>query len=143
VTLFVGHFEYSLDDRGRIPVPPRYRKELEERAVLSLGSPDRCLRLYNEENFFEQAKLYMKVPVTKRAGRATRRSLLTRAAHVDADKQGRILIPAPMREYAGLSATVYVVGIGECLEIWDPRRYETEMEAVDEELEETLEAMEE
>ena len=68
--------------------------------------------------------------------------LLGPAVPVELDRQGRILIPAPLREYAGLDGTVVVVGSGEWLEIWNPELFEAEMAVVDDELEHTLESVE-
>ena len=139
---FLGRYEYALDARGRVPVPPRYREAMARGAVLSQGSPDPCLRVYTAESFEQQAPLYTSEPATKRAGRIARHAFFTRSFEVEVDRQGRILIPGPLRTYASLEANVIVIGAGEWLEIWDPERLEAEMAVVDAELESTLEAME-
>lgn len=139
---FLGSYEYAMDERGRVPVPPRYREAYAHGAVLSQGSPDPCLRLYTAENFEEQATLYASQPATRRAGRITRHAFFPHSFSVDLDRQGRILVPATLRARAGLEGNVVVVGAGECLEIWNPERFEAEMATVDEQLEETLESAE-
>ena len=139
---FLGRYEYAMDERGRVPLPPRYRDPLARGAVLGEGAPDRSLRLYTEESFQQQAALYTSEPATRRAGRTTRHGFFPRAFPVEPDRQGRILVPAPLRAYAGLEGNVVVVGAGEWLEIWNPDRLEAEMAVVDEELENTLESME-
>lgn len=131
-----------MDARGRVPVPPRYRDALARGAVLSQGSPDPCLRLYTAESFEEQAAIYTSEPATRKTGRLTRHAFFTRSFGVDLDRQGRILIPASLRDYAGLGSNVIVVGAGEWLEIWKPESFEAEMAAVDQELESTLESLE-
>ncbi len=131
-----------MDARGRVPVPPRYREALARGAVLSQGSPDPCLRLYTAESFEEQAALYTSEPATRRTGRLTRHAFFTRSFGVDLDRQGRILIPASLRDHAGLESNVIVVGAGEWLEIWNPESFETEMASIDDELESTLESLE-
>jgi len=78
----------------------------------------------------------------RRAGRDLRSMFFSRSVHAELDKQNRILIPAPLREYAGLSAKVAVVGAGEYLEIWSPASYEVEMARVDAELPAMLESVE-
>lgn len=138
---FLGHYEYAMDGRGRVPVPPRYRDVLSRGAVLSQGSPDPCLRLYTLDGFERQARLYTSEPATRKAGRMVRQAYFGRAFEVDVDKQGRILIPATLRAHAGLGANVVVVGAGEWIEIWSPERFEAEMAVVDERLEDTLESM--
>lgn len=139
---FLGRYEYALDARGRVPVPPRYRDALARGAVISQGSPDQCLRLYTAESFEEQAALYTSEPATRRVGRVARHAFFTRSFGVELDRQGRILIPAPLRTFAGLESNVIVVGAGEWLEVWDPERFEAEMTVVDDELEKTFESME-
>lgn len=139
---FLGRYDYAMDDRGRVPIPPRYRELFARGAVLSQGSPDPCLRLYPAESFEQQAGLYASEPPTRRAGRITRHAFFSRSFSVDLDRQGRILIPAALRAYAGLEGNVVVAGAGEWLEVWNPERFEAEMAVVDDQLETTLESME-
>ncbi|MEX2159012.1 MAG: cell division/cell wall cluster transcriptional repressor MraZ [Dehalococcoidia bacterium] len=123
---FLGRYEYAMDVRGRVPVPPRYRDLFVRGAVLSQG-PDPCLRLFTQDSFDEQASLYTAEPATERSGRTTRRSFFAQSFSVELDRQGRILIPGALRQYAGLESNAIVVGSGEWLEIWDPARFESEM----------------
>lgn len=139
---FLGRYEYAMDGRGRVPLPPRYRDVLVLGAVLSQGSPEPCLRLYTAESFEQQAALYTSEPATRRAGRITRHAFFARSFSVELDRQGRILVPGPLRVYAALEGNVVVVGAGEWLEIWNPERFEAEMAVVDDQLESTLESME-
>ena len=140
--LFLGTFDYAMDERGRLPLPPRYRDAFREGVVLSQGSPDKCLRLYAEAAFTALASEYMAESALRRAGRDLRSVFFSRSVHAELDKQNRILIPAPLREYAELSAKVNVVGAGEYLEIWSPTIYEAEMARVDAALPAMLESVE-
>ncbi len=140
--LFLGTFDYAMDERGRLPLPPRYRDAFREGIVLSQGSPDKCLRLYTEAAFTALASEYTAESALRRVGRDLRSVFFSRSVHAELDKQNRILIPAPLREYAGLSAKVLVVGAGEYLEIWSPASYEAEMDRVDGELAAMLESAE-
>ncbi len=115
-----------MDARGRVPLPPRFRDDFARGAVLSQG-PDLCLRLFTADSFEQQAVLYTKEPATEPSGRVMRRAFFARSFSVELDRQGRILIPAPLRTYASLEASVAVVGAGEWLEIWNPERLEAEM----------------
>ena len=142
MTYFLGRYEYAMDGRGRVPLPPRYRDVLARGSVLSQGSPDLCLRLFTAESFEQQAALYTSEPGTRRSGRITRHAFFTRSFPVELDRQGRILVPAPLRAYASLEGTVVVVGAGEWLELWNPERFEAEMSLVDDRLEDTLESLE-
>ncbi len=123
---FLGRYEYAMDERGRVPVPPRYRDLFLRGAVLNQG-PDSCLRLFTEESFEQQASLYTGQPAIERSGRVTRHGFFANCFSVEPDRQGRILIPAPLREYASLQGTVIVAGAGEWLEIWSPEAFTTEM----------------
>ncbi|MBI4570542.1 MAG: cell division/cell wall cluster transcriptional repressor MraZ [Chloroflexi bacterium] len=123
---FLGRYDYAMDERGRSPVPPRFRDEFLRGGVLSQG-PDLCLRLFTAESFEEQSRLYTREPATERSGRQTRRAFFGRSFNVELDRQGRILIPAPLRAYAALETNVVVIGAGEWLELWSPDRFEAEM----------------
>jgi len=138
---FLGTFEYAMDERGRVPLPPRYRDAFQHGAVLSQGSPDRCLRIYTLDSFASEAAKTVAQPSQRRSGRVLRKGVFARSYDVELDKQNRLLVPAPMRVFAGLSGKVYVVGAGEWLEIWSPGEYDDEMARVDAELEETLESV--
>ena len=139
---FLGSYEYAMDERGRVPVPPRYRDALSRGAVLGQGAPLPCLRLYTQESFEKQARIYTAQPATKKVGRMTRHLFFARSFPVELDRQGRILIPAALRSYAGLENSVVVIGAGEWLELWSPERLERVMAEADEAAEETLESVE-
>ena len=129
-----------MDERGRLPLPPRYRDVLRDGIVLSQGSPDRCLRLYTEPAFTALASEYTAETPLHQRGRDLRAVFFSRSLHAELDKQNRILIPAPLREYAGLSGKVLVIGAGEYLEIWSPASYAAVMERVDAQLATMLES---
>ena len=139
---FLGTFDYAMDERGRVPLPPRYRDAFREGIVLSQGSPDRCLRVYTQASFIAQAADFTSQPAMHRKGRDLRKALFSRSHEAELDKQSRVLVPSALREYAGLSGKVLVIGAGEWLEIWSPTAYEQEMIRVDADLEGTLESIE-
>jgi len=130
-----------MDERGRVPLPPKYRDAFREGIVLSQGSPNPCLRVYTQSSFDAQAAEWTAPSAMRRKGRDLRK-LFSRSFEVELDKQNRILIPAALRAYAGLEGKVLVIGTGECLEIWSPEAYTREMERVDANLEATLESIE-
>lgn len=139
---FLGTFDYTMDERGRVPLPPRYRDAFRNGIVLSQGSPDRCLRVYTMEEFENEAARYTVEPAMRRKGRDLRKALFSRSHEAELDKQNRVLIPAPLRQYARLEGKVLVVGTGDALEIWSPEEYDAEMERVDATIEATLESIE-
>ncbi len=139
---FLGTFDYAMDERGRVPLPPRYRDAFREGIVLSQGSPDRCVRVYTASAFLEQADGYRSESPLHRKGRDMRRAFFGRTQDAELDKQNRVLIPVFLRQHAGLSGKVLVVGAGDYLEIWSPEQYDAEMARIDAQLEGTLESIE-
>jgi MraZ protein len=139
---FLGTFDYAMDERGRLPLPPRYRDAFREGMVLSQGSPDRCLHVYTEAAFEQRALQYLAESAMRRKGRVLRHALFPGSHHAELDKQNRVLVPAPLRDYAGLSNKVMVIGAGDWLEVWAPEEYEAEMARVAEQLPGTLESVE-
>lgn len=87
--------------------------------ILTQGTPDRCIRAYPVDAFEEQAALYTESPITTRTGRVSRRAFFSGAYQSELDKQGRVLIPPALRDYAGLQGQLVVVGTGEGMEIWN------------------------
>jgi MraZ protein len=116
---FTGVYEYSMDDRGRIPLPPRFRRDLQDGVVLTQGTPDRCLRVYPNAKFDEMASLIMTQPLTTEEGRVARRVFFSSAFPTELDGQGRVLVPPPLRRWANLAGEVVVTGSGEVMEIWN------------------------
>ena|SRR3990172_9038149 len=139
---FLGTSEYAMDERGRVPLPPKYRDAFREGIVLSQGSPDPCLRVYTQSSFEEQARDWTALSAMRAKGRDLRRVLFSRSFDVELDNQNRILIPAALRTYASLDGKVLVIGAGECLEIWSPAAYAQHMSRIDADLEATLESIE-
>ena len=125
---FLGKHEYSMDERGRVPVPPRFREALMKGIILTQGAPDRCVRAYAADGFEEQASLYVNQPVTTREGRVMRRRFFSNAYPAELDRQGRVLIPPLLRQWASLENQVVVVGTGEAIEIWSADGFEAALE---------------
>ena len=138
---FLGTFDYAMDERGRVPLPPRYRDAFRAGAVLSHGSPNPCVRVYTQEAFDVMAAEAMAPSVMQQKGRDLRLALFSRCHPADLDQQNRLLIPRELRDYADLTAKVYIVGAGECLQIWEPSRYSAEMERIDSSLASTMESL--
>jgi MraZ protein len=139
---FLGTFDYAMDERGRVPLPPRYRDLFREGVVLSQGSPDTCVRISTISAFGDQAREHTVESPLHRRGRVLRRALFSRTWEAELDRQSRVLIPQQLRDYAGLSGKVLVVGTGDWLEVWAPETYAAEMARVDEELPGAQEAIE-
>jgi MraZ protein len=127
--LFLGRHDYAMDERGRVPMPPRFRDALMQGIILTQGTPDRCIRAYPIESFEQQAALYMNQPITTRNGRVMRRAFFSGAYQAELDRQGRVLIPPVLRQYANLGSQVIVVGTGEGIEIWNASDFDSALTA--------------
>lgn len=139
--VFRGTYEYTIDERGRVAVPPRYRDAFAEGAVLATSS-DGCLELYSAADYEEEARQFENVPTSREMGRRLRRGFFARSFDVELDRQGRILIPPHLRTAAGLTGPVVVVGRSECLEIWARDRWEAELAIVEDQYPAALESLE-
>lgn len=120
--MFMGEFNHSIDAKGRIIIPSKFREDLGEEFVITLGL-DGCLFAYpnNEwQTFVEKLK---NLPGTKEA-RQLQRYFMAGAAACEADKQGRILIPGKLRESAELSKDIVFVGVLNKIEIWSKERWD-------------------
>ncbi len=125
--MFLGQYNHTLDDKGRITVPSRFRDELRGEIVLTRGL-DRCLVLYPMAVWEELAQKVNALPITDPRGRALRRVFFADATNMVPDRQGRILVPDRLREYAGLDLNneAVVVGLDRFLELWEPQRWTEE-----------------
>ena len=119
----MGTYSHSLDAKGRLIIPAQFRKNLGESFVLT-KSPDKCLALYSEEEWLKQIEATNALPkLTNEAARRFRRIYLGNSTSAELDKQGRILIPANLREYAGLTKDVTLVGVTDHVEVWDEKAW--------------------
>ncbi|MDE6208380.1 MAG: division/cell wall cluster transcriptional repressor MraZ [Lachnospiraceae bacterium] len=121
--MFMSEYTHSIDAKGRVIVPVKFRESLGDEFVVTQGL-DGCLFVFpNEEwNIFEE-KL-KSLPMSNKDARKFVRFFLAGAAVVEMDKQGRILIPPVLRGFAGLEKDVVVVGVGNRVEIWDKSRWD-------------------
>jgi MraZ protein len=123
----IDTFEHTLDDRGRVAVPARYRPMFAEGVFLVRGS-ERCIELYTPQDFWERSAPILRESADTESGRRRKRKLFSHCRQEVLDGQGRVLIPARLRQWAGLDSTVIIVGRGDCLELWSPQRWGEEEE---------------
>lgn len=117
--MFTGQYEYSVDDRGRVPVPPKYRDDFKGGMHLVKGL-DPCLNAYTPEAWRRLSEAVIARPFTDPQARDLRRVMGMNAYPVELDRQGRILLPAPLREHARIGQSAVIVGVFDSLEIWNP-----------------------
>ncbi|MBW9206242.1 division/cell wall cluster transcriptional repressor MraZ [Mumia sp. zg.B53] len=120
--MFFGTYTPRLDDKGRLFLPAKFRDRLTEGLVLTKGQ-DRCIYVWPQASFQEFSDRISKTPFTNKATRDFVRVLFSGASDEVPDKQGRITVPGPLRDYARLDRDCVVVGAMERVEIWDAARW--------------------
>jgi MraZ protein len=133
--MFLGTFEHSLDAKGRVILPAKFREDLESGAFLA-KSLDGCLALYTAEGFGQVTHDMQEIARRGGSERNVVRSFAAGATEATPDRQGRITIPANLRAFAGLEREVVINGVINRVEIWDAIRWRE----VDTEAERTLAA---
>ena len=127
---FTGSFNYSIDERGRVPLPPPWREAFQDGIVLSRGSPDKCIRVQTPEEFEATKRKIRAASPLSTTGRDLRRLLVSTVYETQLDAQSRVLIPNWLREYAGIDTRVRVIGMDESIEIWSPEAYDADLERI-------------
>ncbi len=126
--MFMGQYNHTIDAKGRLIVPAKYREQLGEAFVITNGN-DGCLNIYTEEAWEAVLEKLQLLP-NSRDKRVLTRKLVSQANTVEVDKQGRILIPPALRDHAGLTKDVIFAGANEKIEVWDKDKWD-EVNAVD------------
>ena len=132
--MFLGNYEHTIDNKGRVAVPARFRAELGERMYVTRWL-DKCLALYPAAQFEQLANQVSQLSIADPNARNLRRIFFSDAAEVELDKQGRINLPTRLREFAGIApeeAQVTVVGMNTYVEIWAPTLWEEMQNQVEE-----------
>lgn len=120
--MLLGEYEHSLDPKGRVAVPARLRDELGPCFMITKGL-DGCLFLYSMEQWKLLEAKVAGLPMTNKAARDFTRFLFGGACEAQCDKQGRVLLPANLRTFAGLSCNVMIIGVGTRAELWDREKW--------------------
>ncbi|MDE0573337.1 division/cell wall cluster transcriptional repressor MraZ [Demequina sp. B12] len=125
--VFLGTFTPRLDDKGRLILPAKFRGRLASGLVATRGL-DRCVFLFPLDEFAVVHDRLRRAPLENKNARDYLRNFLGHASDDIPDKQGRILLSAPLRKYAGLDRDVAVVGMGSRVEVWDAQAWEEYLE---------------
>lgn len=121
--MFNGQSSHSIDEKGRLIIPSKFRNAVENTVVITKGL-DGCLFGYTTETWKSLEEKLQKLPFANKAARQFQRFMLSSAEYVDVDKQGRVLLPQHLRTYAQLDKDVLILGVGSRFEIWDKDKYE-------------------
>ena len=131
--MFRGVATFNLDAKGRMAIPAKFRKHLdvccEGRLVITIDHVDRCLQLYPMPEWEQVEQKLSALPSMNPKVRSLKRMLLGYATECEMDGNGRILLPAKLREFAGLEKSMVMIGQGNKFELWDEHSWNSLMDA--------------
>ncbi len=122
-TMFMGEYSHTIDSKGRLIVPSKFRESLGDEFVVTKGL-DGCLFVYSQEEWTNIEEKFKQVSLTTKDARKFSRFFFAGAATVEVDKQGRILLPSVLREFAGLEKDIVSVGVLSRIEIWSKDKWQ-------------------
>ena len=117
ISMFIGEYHHSVDDKGRLIIPSKFRDELGTKFIITRGI-ENCLFVYSMESWEKIVNKLETLPFTKKDARAFIRFFLSGASEAEFDKQGRINITSPLSSYANIDKECIIIGTGDRLEIW-------------------------
>ncbi|GAB4439482.1 MAG: division/cell wall cluster transcriptional repressor MraZ [Anaerolineae bacterium] len=120
--MFFGEYEHSIDDKGRLTIPAKFRDDLEGGVVMTRGL-DGCLWAFPRYEWEKLAEKISTMPSTNSAARSFTRFMFSSAFDSIPDRQGRVLIPQKLRDYAGITSETAVIGVMNRVEIWNPAKW--------------------
>ena len=120
--MFLGEFQHSIDAKGRVSLPAKFRDGLGEKFYVTKGLEE-CLFIFSEDEWTTFSDRLKQLSLAKKEARAFVRFFFGGAAEIECDKQGRMLLPASLREYAGCKKELVIVGVGSRIEVWDQERW--------------------
>ncbi len=139
--MFTGEYHHTLDGKGRVIIPSRLREGLGDRFVVTRGL-DHCLFVYPSSEWVRLEQKMKQLSLTKRDARAFMRLFFSGAMEVEADNQGRVLVPQNLREYAGIEKEVMFIGVSNRVEIWSEQAWKEYFSEADQNYEELAEKLE-
>ncbi len=138
--MFIGEYNHSIDAKGRLAVPKKFRDDLRAGVVITKGL-DNCLWVYTYEEWKNLATKLANLPISQSSTRAFARLMLAGAMDTVLDKQGRVVLPDYLREYAGIGKKVVVAGLFDRLEIWNEDKWQEYKEQTESESSEIAEKL--
>lgn len=120
--MFLGEYQHSLDEKGRITIPAKFREEIGYKFVATKGL-DNCIFLYSQDEWQLMEKKLRSLPFTRADVRSFVRFFFSGASELELDRQGRSVLPLNLREYAGIDRDVIIIGVGSRVEIWSIEKW--------------------
>lgn len=136
--MFFGEYSYRVDEKGRLPLPPKFRRDMKEAAILTRGT-EKCIAVYPLAEWRRLAEALAAKTVTSTNLRKLNRAIFGSAFSASFDKQGRITIPGPLRVYAEITDAVVIVGANQYVELWNEDQWKTEKASAEEQASQIME----
>ncbi|MEC9488054.1 MAG: division/cell wall cluster transcriptional repressor MraZ [Halanaerobium sp.] len=140
--MFMGEYRHSMDSKGRVIIPAKFRDELGNSFVITRGL-DNCLFVYPMEEWRVLEEKMKALPLTSKNARTFVRFFFSGAVETELDKQGRVSLPANLRDYASLEKDVVIIGVSSRMELWSGEDWDGYLAAAESSYEEIAETMEE
>lgn len=118
VEMFIGEYQHNIDIKGRLIIPSKFREQLGEKFIVTKGL-DKCLFVFPMDEWSKFEEKIRTLPISSKDARAFSRFFFAGAAQCELDKQGRIMIPSNLRDYAGIDKETFIIGVSARLEIWN------------------------
>jgi MraZ protein len=116
--MFIGQYNHNIDEKGRLQIPAKFRSVLTEGAIVTRGL-DGCLFIYTKSQWQSLIERLSDLPLSQKDARQFSRLMLAGAMEIELDKQGRVVLPAYLRDFAKLKTNVVVAGLFNRIEVWD------------------------
>lgn len=139
--MFSGNYDYKVDEKGRVPVPPRFRQELKGEVILTAVA-EKCITAYSAAGWQAVVGRLAKDSIPSAKLRKLKRAIIGAAYEAEVDGQGRVVLPFKLRSHAAIGESVVVVGNGDYFEIWQPELWAAEVATVAEEAWQLIETLE-
>jgi MraZ protein len=128
--MFLGEYQYTIDDKGRLTIPAKFRRPLAGGLVVTRGL-DRNLTVYPMDTWTGLVEKVKQLPYGDLQARRFRRLMFSGASDAELDKQGRVNIPSYLLDYGLISKDVMVVGMYDSIELWSPEQWQSERESME------------
>jgi MraZ protein len=138
--MFFGEYLYKVDEKGRVPLPPKFRRQMKEGVILAKGMGEKCIAAYPVAEWKRLSDSLAAKAVTPANLRRLNRAIFGSAFGASLDGQGRVILPSSLREHAGIGDTAIVVGANNCVELWSEGEWQAEKKSAEEQASEIIES---
>jgi len=141
--MFNGQFEYRVDEKGRVPIPPKFRtEELKKEGVVLCPGIEKCINIYPVSEWKKLASSMTASSIIPSKIRQLNRFIFASSFDTEIDSQGRIMVPSKLRQYAGLNEAVVMAGVNSYIELWSKEQWDKDTANIREEAFHTIDTWE-